>query len=333
MSGAGKAYCLPRLLAPLILWLRYHPEFAAIVGTVVVFIGFAFTAARFLSLDSLANILTVAAELGIVSAGITFLMISGEFDLSVGSTLGVSAMIFALLSKAGWPLFIGLITAILVAAAIGVLNGVITVRLGIPSFITTLGSMMFWRGILLALTGGFPITHFPQGPAHALFALNGKLFGQFRTSAVWFLGISLVLHVVLTRTKYGNAVYATGGSREAARALGIATNRVKCINFIISATLAGLAGCVQFARFLSVDPMRGFGLELEAIAASVIGGTLLTGGSGNLVGTIFGVLLIGMVRSGLVQAGAPAYWYQAFVGLIVVMAVILNTSLRRWASQ
>lgn len=175
------------------------------------------------------------------------------------------------------------------------------------------------------------MTYFPRGMPTMFFALNGRFAGQFRTSALWFLGLAIVLNIVLTKTRYGNAVYATGGNREAARVLGVATNKVKLTNFVVAAVLAGLAGCVQFARFFSVDPMRGFGLELEAIAAAVIGGTLLTGGAGNLVGTIFGVLLVGMVRSGLVQAGAPAYWYQAFVGLIVVVAVILNTNLRRWA--
>lgn len=329
--GAGGVRSLTRPFFPVLFWFRQHPEFGAIAGTIVVFIGFSFTATRFLSLDSIASILTVAAELGIVSAGVTFLMISGEFDLSVGSVLGVSAMVFALAAKAGWPLFAGWGLALLTSAIIGLLNGFITIKAGIPSFITTLGSTMFWRGILLAVTGGFPVTYFPVGMPAMFFVLNGRFIGQFRTSAVWFLGLAIILNIVLTKTRYGNAVYATGGNREAARVLGVATNKVKCINFVISAVLAGLAGCIQFARFFSVDPMRGFGLELEAIAAAVIGGTLLTGGAGNLVGTIFGVLLAGMVRSGLVQAGAPAYWYQAFVGLIVVVAVILNTKLRRWA--
>jgi simple sugar transport system permease protein len=258
-------------------------------------------------------------------------MISGEFDLSVGSVLGVAAMVFALTAKAGWPLFLGWIFALLASAGIGFLNGFITVRTGIPSFITTLGTMMFWRGILLAVTGGFPVSYFPSRTPTMFFVLNGCFAGQFRTSALWFLGIILLLNVILVRTRYGNAVYATGGNRDAARVLGVATDKVKLVNFIISALLAGLAGCIQFARFLSVDPMRGQGLELEAIAAAVIGGTLLTGGAGNLIGTLFGVLLVGMVRSGLVQAGAPAYWYQAFVGVIVVVAVVVNTNLRRWA--
>lgn len=328
--AAGRAENPPRFLQLFAGWLRQHPEFGAFAGTVVVFIGFSLTATRFLTADSLASILTVAAELGLVSAGITFLMISGEFDLSVGSVLGVAAMIFAITAKAGWPHFIGWLAALCTSAAIGFVNGIIVTKTGIPSFITTLGSMMFWRGILLAVTGGFPITYFPRGTPLMFSILNGRFAGQFRTSALWFLGIMLLLNLVLVRTRYGNAVYATGGNREAARVLGIATDKVKLINFIISAVLAGLAGCVQFARFFSVDPMRGQGLELEAIASAVIGGTLLTGGAGNLIGTLFGVFLVGMVRSGLVQAGAPAYWYQAFVGLIVVIAVVVNTNLRRW---
>lgn len=221
--------------------------------------------------------------------------------------------------------------ALFASAGIGFLNGLITVRAKIPSFITTLGTMMFWRGILLAVTGGFPVSYFPAATPTMFLILNGKFAGQFRASALWFLGIILILNIILVRTRYGNAVYATGGSRDAARVLGVDTDKVKIINFIISALLAGLAGSIQFARFFSVDPMRGQGLELEAIAATVIGGTLLTGGAGNLIGTLFGVLLMAMVRSGLVQAGAPAYWYQAFVGLIVVVAVIVNIGLRRWA--
>jgi len=117
---------------------------------------------------------------------------------------------------------------------------------------------------------------------------------------------------------------------QAAKALGVPTNRVKVANFILTAVLAGLAGCIQFARFHSVDPMRGFGIELEVIAAVVIGGTTFTGGAGSVVGTIFGVLIMGMVRSGLIQAGAPAYWYQTFVGLIILLACAGNERLMRW---
>lgn len=312
-------------------YFRQHPEFGALTGLIVVFIGFSFTATRFLTADSFAGIITVASELGIVATGVTFLMISGEFDLSVGSVFGFSAMVFAIAATNGIPLIIGLLFALLAAAVIGFLNGYITVHFQIPSFITTLGTLMLWRGVLLAITGGFPVRYWESSPV--LDFLNGNLWGEFRASAVWFLVLIFLLNFILLRTRYGNATYATGGNKEVARLLGVSVNRVKIGNFILCSVLAGFAGCIQFARFCSVDPVRGQNMELEAIAAVVVGGTLMTGGYGNLIGTFLGVLLIGMLRSGLVMAGAPAYWYQAFVGLILIIAVVLNTHIKRWSSK
>jgi len=311
------------------LLFRTHPEFGALVGLVLVFVVFCFTATRFLSLESLAGIVTVASELGIVAAGITFLMITGEFDLSVGSTFGFSAMILAITANAGIPLWIGFLLALAAASFIGLINGIITVKYKIPSFITTLGTLMFWRGILLAVTGGFAVRYW--GTSSFLSGLNGHFLGEFRISSIWFFIVIFSLNIILTKTPYGNSTYATGGNKEAARVLGISVDKVKVINFIICAMLAGLAGCIQFARFNSVDPLRGTGMELEAIAAVVVGGTLMSGGYGNLIGTLFGVLLMGMVRSGLIMSGAPAYWYQAFIGIILILAVITNTKLKGWA--
>jgi len=308
---------------------RKRPEFGVFIGFLIVFVGFSFAAERFLSFDSIAGIITVAAELGIVTAGITFLMIAGEFDLSVGSVLGVSGMIFAITATAGLPHIVGLLLALGAAAVIGLLNGFVVVRTGVPSFIITLGSMMLWRGVILAVTGGFPVRYWGDSPL--LFALNGRFAEQLRMSAFWLLAIVVVLAFVLTRTRYGNWVFGTGGGPQAARTLGIRINKVKIINFMISAVLAGLAGCIQFARFHSVDPTRGQGLELEAIAAAVIGGTLMTGGYGSLIGALLGALLVGMVRSGLVMAGAPSYWYQAFIGIVLIVASVVNIRLKRWA--
>lgn len=317
-----------RVLSSFLGFFQKCPGFEALAGLVVLFVVFSFTATRFLTLESLAGIVTVASELGIVACGVTILMISGEFDLSVGSVFGFSAMVFAYLSNIGVSIGVGFLVAIFVALLIGFANGWITVRFRIPSFITTLGTMMLWRGVLLAWTGGFGIRYWGKSPF--LTVLNGQFWGDFRASALWFLLLTACCSFVLTRTPFGNFVYATGGNKEAARLLGIPVDRVKIINFVIVAVLSGLAGCIQFARFASVDPLRGQGMELEAIAATVVGGTLMSGGHGSLIGTLFGVLLIGMVRSGLVMSGAPAYWYQAFVGVILVIAVIINTKLREW---
>ncbi|WP_376791638.1 ABC transporter permease [Thermoflexus sp.] len=308
--------------------LRRYPEVGALAGFLAVFLAFAIVAPYFLTLDSLAGIMTIAAELGLVAIGVTLLMIAGEFDLSVGSVLGVSAMAFALMAQAGIPHFVAFLAALGLAAAIGALNGWVVTRGRLPSFIVTLGSMMFWRGVLLAVTGGFPIAY--EEKSLLMFALSGRLPGGFHASAIWFLVIALIATVVLTRTPFGNAVFAAGGNPQAARALGVEVARVKRIGFILTAVLAALAGIIQFSRFGSVDPLRGEGIELEAIAATVTGGTLLTGGYGSVVGTVLGALIVGMVRNGLVLAGAPAYWYRAFIGLVLVGAVIINLRIRRF---
>lgn len=304
-----------------------YPEVGALIAFLVVFIGFSLTAERFLTMESFAGMLAVIAELGIVTVGISLLMISGEFDLSVGSVLAVSSMSFALLLRTNVPVIPALFLALIFAALLGMINGLIVVTTNIPSFITTLGTMMFWRGILLAITGGIPVAYFKTNPIFQV--LNSRFVADFRTSALWFLLVVVVFHFVLKHTRYGNWVYATGGNEEAARVLGTPTKRVKLINFVISAFLAGLAGCIQFARFMAVDALRGQGLELEAIAAAVTGGVFLSGGYGSILGAVLGVLIVGMVRTGLVLAGAPPYWYQAFVGIVLIIAVIINTRIRR----
>jgi simple sugar transport system permease protein len=303
-----------------------YPEIGAMAAFLVVFLGFALTAKHFLTPAAFAGMLAVIAELGIVTMGITLLMISGEFDLSVGSVLAVSSMSFALLLRANVPALLALGLALTFAALLGLINGLIVVTTGIPSFITTLGTMMFWRGILLAITGGLPIAYF--GKSVVFEVLNSRFIGDFRTSAIWFALIVLIFYFILQHTPYGNWAYATGGNKEAAWALGVPTKRVKLINFVLSGLLAGLAGCIQFGRFISVDALRGQGVELEAIAAAVTGGVLLSGGYGSIIGALLGVLIVGMIRTGLVLAGAPAYWYQAFVGTILIVAVIINIRTR-----
>ena len=269
----------------------------------------------------------MAAELGIITVGMTVLMISGEFDLSVGSVFAVVPMVTALMINHGIDDFLALLVGLLVGVGTGFLNGIITIKTEIPSFITTLGTMMFWRGILLAVTGGFPIML--ERSSSVLKYMGGEIGGGFRYSGLWFIVLSVIFWIVLERTSYGNWVFAVGGNVGAAKALGIPVERVKITNFILSSLLAGVAGLTTFGRFKIVDPTLGSGMELEAIAASVIGGTLLTGGYGSILGAFIGAFMIGMVRSGLVLAGAPAYWYRAFIGVILVIAAVINARIRK----
>jgi simple sugar transport system permease protein len=302
-------------------------ELGVLVALAVIVASFGAINPAFLSADSFGDILTQAAELGVVAVGVTFLMVAGEFDLSVGSNFAFAGVFLALLvtELAVHPVP-AVVAALTVAAAIGLLNGALTLGTRIPSFITTLGTMMLWRGLALAVTGGWPIS---VPTASALLHVLGAqpVYRTLRISAVWWLLTTVVFWVLLTRTTFGNWALATGGNPEAARALGVPLGRVKLISFALAGTLAGAAGLMQFGRMGSMSPVWGEGLALEAIAAAVIGGTSLTGGVGTILGTMLGALTMASIRVGLVMVGAPAYWYTAFLGAVIVVAVVVNVKL------
>lgn len=303
-------------------------EIGALSGLIIVMIVFTFSARNFLTWRNFVSIFTSSSELGIIAIGICFLMVAGEFDLSVGSVFAVAPMMGALLANRGMPMFVAFLVGLLFAALIGLLNGIITIKAKIPSFIATLGSMMFFRGLLLAVSGGFPLTFEGEDSAF-LDLLGGKIMFGMRASGIWFIVGTIILAIILTQTRYGNHISAVGGNPGTAKAVGINVSKVKLINFMVCAVFAGLAGFTMFGRFHSIDPTAGSLLELEAIASAVIGGTLLTGGYGSIVGAFIGAFLIGVVRSGLILVGAPPYWYQGFIGVILVVSVIMNTKIRK----
>jgi ribose/xylose/arabinose/galactoside ABC-type transport system permease subunit len=460
--------------------LAKSPGAGAIVGFIAIAAMFTLASDLFLEPRSLASILATNITRGIVAIGITFLMISGEFDLSVGSVFGAGALIFLLLMTEGLPLsaltgvplvlvaigalslakgravyyavgvgafvlavllaiatntivIMSVIPAALVAlvfaAILGMINGVILIRTGIPSFIVTLGTLLAYRAILLvvvadgrilryadyrlpppnvyfdhrvlalgaiaiavfALVIGLPsvlgglralrarIAGYAQDTGDfrflavvwtgvkllatlALVAVVAFLFVQFglnqlaqttpvlevsffdlmngrfdfvsrdvnlRIGVMWWLLLVLVFQFILTQTRYGNHVFAVGGNPGAARAQGINVNRVKVVNFMICSMLAAFAGIVSVARLANVDPLMGDGLELDVIAASVIGGALLTGGYGSIIGALLGVLIFGMLQTGLVLIGVDARAFSGVIGIIIIVAVVINTAVRR----
>lgn len=303
-------------------------EIGSLSGLVIVMIIFTLLSDKFLKWDNFIGIFTTTSELGIIAIGVSMLMIAGEFDLSVGSVFAVAPMLGALLSNIGVPIFIAFLAGLVFAALIGLLNGIIVMKAKITSFIATLGTMMLFRGLLLAVSGGFPID-FMGTNTRFLDALGGKLFLGIRASGIWFIAGTIIFSIILNSTKFGNHIFAVGGNAGTAKAVGINVLKVKMVNFVICAVMAGLAGFTMFGRFHSIDPTAGMQLELEAIASAVIGGTLLTGGYGSIAGAFIGAFLIGVLRSGLILAGAPSYWYQAFIGVFLVLSVILNTKIRK----
>jgi simple sugar transport system permease protein len=317
--------------------LAEFPEAVALISFLIVALVFSFSAEHFLTPVAVSNILYFASIQGLIVIGVAILMIAGEFDLSVGATFAVASFVWAIAMNAGLAPLPAMLLALLISAILGLINGLIVVRTGIPSFIATLGTMLAYRGIARAIGGGLLAKYTESTPFLFTF-LNGaftrlnELFApvaNFRVSILWFVLIAILMSFLLRRTRFGNWVFATGGNPGAALAQGVPVRRVKLIAFTLTGFLVGLASVMQFAHRTSVDPLRGEGWELIAVAASVIGGVSLTGGVGSIVGPVIGILLLQMLEQGLVLMGVSVQVFRAVAGAILMLSVILNTYLSR----
>lgn len=307
------------------------PELAGLALLIILAIVFdSRSGGAFLSADNLRGMLGLLPEVGLVSIGVTILMICGEFDLSVGSTFALTPMVTSLLIIADVPPFLAVVAGLLVAAAIGYLNGFITLTFAIPSFITTLGMLFIVRSLTVVISGGFPPL-LPDELSTGIFTQFVGPGGLFRASFVWFVAIALVASAMLDRSNLGNWIRATGGQLEAAGAMGVSARRVKIFCFILCSVLAGFGGVIQVFRLHSPLPSIGEGLELQAVAAAVIGGTALTGGVGTVLGAIVGALLIRVIDNGLVMTQVDASWFKFAVGTLTILAVSANSWLGRTA--
>ena len=313
------------------------PIAGSLTTLIVVFILFSLFVPHFLTWRTVSGILNASTLVGMVTIGVTLLMISGEFDLSVGALSAMGGFLYALNTMDGGSPVVAVLLALLVPAALGALNGLILVRTGIPSFIVTLGTRSIFRGAVWLLSGGMMVQTVEKLTVYNVFngrldVVNDLLQGaNFRTSALWLFLVAFVCQYVLVRTRYGNHVFAAGGNPGAAQAQGVNVNRVKVINFMISGALSGLSGVLLFSQFKTVRIASQAGVELSAMAAAVVGGTLLTGGSGSVWGALIGVLLISTLRTGVVLLDIPfipADNFPAVVGVTIVAAVILNNWLR-----
>ncbi len=318
--------------------LSYYPEIVAIISFVLIFIFFATWAENFLSVLSLTNILTLASIKGVMVIGVAILMISGEFDLSVGSILAVASYVFAITLLQGVPPFPAMLLALAVSAFLGWINGLVVVKTGIPSFIATLGTLLAYRGIARALGRGEYARYVAETRPVLFDILNGDVAvinnlgdqaGNMRSGFFLFIAFVVIASLVMNRTRFGNWVYATGGNKDAALAQGVKTKRIIVTNFVLTGLLSGFAGIMGFAWRMVVDPRRGQGFELITVAACVIGGIWLEGGYGKILGAAVGIVLLQMVEQGLVLMGVSIELFQATVGLILIIAVIVNTYLSK----
>lgn len=303
-------------------------EVGVIAALVVLVLLFYLLQPAFLSDRNIRAILQVVSFVGIIGIGQTLLLVTGEFDLSVGSNAGLSAVVSArLMTMFGLPVWVAVIGGLLTGAAVGLVNGVVVVRLRIPAFIQTLGMLFIGQGLIQVVTNGAPV--YPLPPEVSTLGLATPLFG-LGWSFVFFIIAAVAADFVLRRTVVGRNMYATGGNPEVARLVGINTSLYKIGTFIIVGVLAAIAGMFVMADLESGTTSIGSGWELAVIAGVVVGGVSLFGGAGTLAGGIVGILLLQVVSSGLVVAGVSSNWQQIAVGVIMVLAVGLDIARRRY---
>ena len=342
-----------------------RPELGSICGIIAVFtffLLFAYDSGMFNAQGAM-NWSTVSAQFMIIAVGACLLMIAGEFDLSVGSMIGFSGMMIAIFSVTlGWPVWMAICVTFVGCVLIGALNGYIVVKTGLPSFIVTLAFLFILRGFtiylpqiierktiiggvrdaaegdwLASLFGGKILTGFFtwMGNVGIIDTFErGTRAGQpvvdgIPMLIVWAIVLVIFGHVLLTKTKFGNWIFAAGGDAQAARYVGVPVNRVKILMFMFTAFCACVFATCQVMEFGSAGADRGILKEFEAIIAVVIGGALLTGGYGSVIGAALGAIIFGVVQQGLFFAGVESSLFRVFLGIILLLAVILNTYIRR----
>nr|WP_121010459.1 ABC transporter permease [Saccharothrix australiensis] len=320
-----------------------RPEVGALLGALLVFAFFSAVTERFLSPGGVATWLDDASTLGIVAVAVALLMVGGEFDLSAGVLTASTALVTAILStRLGWHVWLALAASLVFALAVGALNGWLVVRTGLPSFIVTLGTFLALQGLNLGVTrlvtGTVQVSGMRSAAGYEsagfVFASTFPVGGTaFPVSVLWWVAVTVVAAVVLAHTRFGNRVFAVGGAAAAARAVGVPVRRTKVLLFTTTAGAAWLVGTIGILRFTSVQANQGVGLEFQYIVAAVIGGCLLTGGFGSAVGAALGALIFGMARQGIVYANWDSDWFQLFLGVLLLAAVLVNNALRRRAER
>ncbi len=286
---------------------------------------------RFLTRANSNIMLSAIPFIGISALGVGMLMIAGEFDLSIGSSSTLAAVLMAMAYNAGVHVILAMLVAIAVAAAIGLVNGLITTRFGIPSFITTLGMMLVLRGANRVVTGGIFQKFYPdERIRHALAGSIEVGAQKVPMQILWFIGFTIAAYLIVHRHRLGNHFFAVGGNKLAAISIGIDADRVKLVAFIAAPVGASIAAIISTTRVSAISPFQSsMGLELDTIAACVIGGLFLTGGRGSVLGIFLGAILLYLVEDILLLTGAPSFYLEAFVGAVIVGAVVLNTWVAR----
>jgi simple sugar transport system permease protein len=320
--------------------LLRRADLGALIAALAVFLFFAITASSFGSLEGAANWTDVASTLGIMSVAVAMLMIAGEFDLSAGVMTGTTGLLMGLLvTEWGFGIWPAILVTFAFAACIGLFNGLMVMKTKLPSFIVTLATFFVLQGLNLGVTKAITDTVRVANIDEASgFASAEKIFANtfwspydFRLSVLWWLAITVIATWVLARTRAGNWIFAVGGDANAARNVGVPVQKVKVGLFVMVSMMAALVGIMIALRLQSVQAGQGVGEEFQYIIAAVVGGCLLTGGYGSAIGAALGALIIGMAFIGIQFSGWNTDWRYLFLGVILLLAVLVNNLVRKSA--
>lgn len=296
--------------------LKYKTLFGLLVLCIIISI----VSPRFLTITNLRNVLTQLSVNAVIAAGMSFVILTGGIDLSVGSIVAICGAIAATLTKSTGNVFISVLAALIFGAFIGLINGLIIAKGKIQAFIATLGTMTIFRGVTYVYTNGTPVSGLGQD---FMTIGNNKILG-IPVPVIIMVIIFIIGFYLLTQVRYGRYVYALGGNEDSARLSGINTQKIKTLVYVISGIMASIGGIIVTSRIGSASPNAGSGFELDAIAAVVLGGTSLAGGEGSIIGTIIGAMIIGVLNNGLNLMNVSPFYQQIVKGLVILFAVMID---------
>ncbi|WP_210237698.1 ABC transporter permease [Mesorhizobium sp. M00.F.Ca.ET.216.01.1.1] len=301
--------------------LRHVREVNVLVAMLIVGALISLYTPYFLTTNNLMGVFRAFSLTAIMSIGMVMVIVTGGIDLSVGSAMGLASLVTALCFDAGYSTGVSIGAGVAVGMVFGLTNGLLITAIGLPPFIATLGTLSIGRGMMYMVTHGVPVT--PETPP--AFSLLGQGYlGPVPVPVVIMLVLMVLFALIMKRTRFGRHVYATGGNEQAARLSGVKTNRVKLAVYMLSSTIASLAGIIGFSRYLTAEPASGFGSELDVIAAAAIGGASLAGGVGSVTGAVIGAALVGVIANGVVLLNINTYAQQAITGGVILIAVSLD---------
>ena len=295
-------------------------QLATFGSLIILIIFFSITSSTFLSIDNFLSIALQTAVIGIVALGSTFVIITSGIDLSVGAIVAFSGVMMGFAMQAGMPTFISILIGLLSGVALGVAIGLFITKAKLPPFIVTLGFMMMVRGLVLALTNGMPISGLNEG----FEKLAAGTILRIPYPVIFLIVLAVILGFILKNTKIGKYVYAIGSNEDASKLSGVNVDRVKLFVYGLSGLMCAISGIILASRLISAQPTEGMGYEMDAIAAVVIGGASLAGGTGTIFGTMLGAFIMTVLKNGLTMLNVSGMWQQVAVGAVVLGAVYID---------